>query len=104
MSANKVEVKVGQVWADNDKREAGRTVEVLGLVPRPGHGGLRVHHSDPLKYARCKVLTPRMATYPRSRPKVGHTVWIRLDRFRPTANGYRLVSDAPATDRGQTGE
>ena len=60
-------VRPGQIWADNDKRSAGRQVAVLAIdethaVVRPAGG-------------------PGLQTR------------IRLDRFRPTSTGYRLVKD-----------
>lgn len=84
-----VKVEVGQVWADNDPRIPGRTVEVVRLftVPmvRRKTGPLPVDQP----YAECRVLTgaPRM---------IGKRVDIRVDRFRPTSTGYRLVSPASA--------
>lgn len=87
------QVKAGQVWADNDPRAAGRTIRVLNLVPSRGHGGLNIPDGAPPRYARCLVLTDRAKRYPRSRSTVGRIIWIKLDRFRPTSSGYRLVED-----------
>jgi hypothetical protein len=83
-TAPTVEVKPGQVWADNDKRATGRTFRVLRV------------YSD-MKKAACVILTdrtpsPRMPVY---RSMVGRTLRMKLSRFRPTANGYRLIQDAP---------
>ena len=68
---NKIEVKVGQVWEDWDSRSraAGlrRKLKVLEIVD----GKALVQH-------------------PSGR---GNKTRIRLDRFRPTANGYKLVSE-----------
>jgi hypothetical protein len=69
-------VRPGQVWADSDKREAGRTVRVERVE---------------CQYAYCRVLTPRDAN-PLGR--IGHEVRILIDRMRPTSTGYRLVSEA----------
>lgn len=57
-------VKVGQVWADNDKRSRGRRVTVLEVGDE-------------------KALVTTGVT----------KTWIRLTRFRPNSTGYRLVSD-----------
>jgi len=74
------DVRPGQVWADNDPRSAGRTFRVISIT-----AGGRV---------QCVVLTPPTA-WPATR--VGHSVSIAARRLRPTARGYRLVSDAPGT-------
>lgn len=68
------EVKPGQVWADNDPREEGRT--------------LRVERIEDDK-AICTVLSNRsVGSYTAS---VGRITRISLRRFRPTSTGYRLV-------------
>jgi hypothetical protein len=67
------EVRVGQVWADNDSRSSGRT--------------LRVDAVD-VRYAYCTVLT---AGEPGGR--TGRHTRIALERMRPTSTGYRLVGD-----------
>lgn len=66
-------VEIGQVWADNDWRSTGRTVEVVAIDQT---------------HATVKVLTNGRGTY----AKPGRTSRVRLDRFRPTSTGYRLVS------------
>lgn len=70
-----VGVRVGQVWADNDKRAEGRTVRVDEVDAR---------------YAYCTVL---MAATPGGR--TGQRTRIALERMRPTSTGYRLLADAP---------
>lgn len=66
-----IEVKVGQVWADNDKRSEGRHVRVIAIE----------------KLHRQAVVRPCSPTG----DFTGHRVTrIRLDRFRPTSTGYRL--------------
>jgi hypothetical protein len=65
-------VRVNSVWADNDKRCEGRRVRVVEIDAT--HATV-VPVDIRARYAR------------RTR--------IRLDRFRPTSTGYRLVSDAP---------
>lgn len=68
-----VEVKVGQTWTDNDPRHTKegippRTIKVLEIVD----GKALCQHPSGL----------------------GRKTKIRLDRFRPTATGYKLVGDA----------
>jgi len=85
------EVRVGQIWADNDWRAEGRT--------------LRVDKVD-RDYAYCTVLTnptkaqARLDAGNRSdvRDMRGKPTRIRLDRFRPTSTGYRLVAEAMSGD------
>lgn len=67
-----VEVKVGQVWEDNDPRQkkegvAVRRIKVLEIVD----GKALCQHPSGL----------------------GRKTKIRLDRFRPTASGYKLISE-----------
>jgi hypothetical protein len=69
------DVRVGQVWADNDSRSAGRI--------------LRVDAVD-VRYAYCTVLTAA-----RSGGRAGRRTRIALERMRPISTGYRLVGDAP---------
>lgn len=76
-----IEVKPGQVWADNDWRSAGRTLEVEEVW--------QAKYSKH-RYATCKVLTARDGANASS---VGKRVRIRLDRFKPTSTGYRLVTE-----------
>jgi hypothetical protein len=74
-AAMRVEVRPGQVWADNDPRAKGRTFRVIERLPNG---------------ARCVVLTDREGA------KVSRVGWEFLclaRRFRPTSSGYRLVED-----------
>jgi hypothetical protein len=68
----KVEVKVGQVWEDWDSRYRN------GDAPRRRIKVLEI------KDGRARVQSPSGQ---------GARTWIRLDRFRPTASGYKLVED-----------
>lgn len=86
-------VRPGQVWADNDPRSAGRT--------------LRVDTVDDT-HATCTVLTNAdgqqwLLDNPNIRSGAqdtrGRKVRIRLDRFRPTSTGYRLIGDMAEEDR-----
>lgn len=68
-------VKVGQLWQDNDKRNrALRFVRVTAVDET---------------HARCEAWYEEAGSTAR-------TVRIRLDRFRPTSTGYRLIEDTPA--------
>lgn len=72
------DVRPGQIWRDNDRRSVGRTVRVLSVDAT---------------HANVELVTPRDGGHRGARP--GRQSRIRLDRFRPTATGYRLVQDAP---------
>jgi len=71
------EVRVGQVWADNDKRSEGRHVKVVFLDGT--HAWV----------VRC---SPTGRVFTNARGNAAKTR-IRLDRFKPTSTGYRLVED-----------
>lgn len=66
------DVAPGQVWADNDPRQAGRTIQISDVI------GV---------YAYGKVITDCEGV---TRSSVGKEVRIRLDRFWPTSRGYVL--------------
>jgi len=72
------EVKVGQVWADNDPRSDGRTVKVIAVNQTK---------------AVCEVLTDGANT---RRSQVGRITRIGLHRFKDTASGYKLVKKTRA--------
>lgn len=83
--ADDVTVRPGQVWADADWRSEGRTV--------------RVDRIEDGK-AVCTILTNRDAAQRNldhgdawTTDMRGKTTRIRLDRFRPTSTGYRLVTE-----------
>lgn len=72
-------VEVGQVWIDNDKRQKGqRGVRVVNRVPIGA-------------YAEVMVLFRASSTDPWK--ESNRMTRIKLDRFRPTATGYRLQTD-----------
>ena len=79
------ELRVGQVWADNDPRAAGRTIEITELHDADAD------HSEP--YVRVRVTKVGRNV---RRKEVGEQRTIKQRRFKPTRNGYRLVSDVPA--------
>ena len=69
---NKFNVKVGQIWRDNDVRyysDRIRDLEVLEVSET---------------HAKCK------------NTETGKISEIRLNRFRPNSTGYRLVKDVEA--------
>ncbi len=82
-----IEVKPGQVWADNDWRSEGRTVRVDRVDSR---------------YAYCTVLTNTNNAQRMLDGKLngwavdrrGKETRILRERMRPTSTGYRLVSEA----------
>lgn len=75
-------VKEGQVWADNDPRAKGRTMEVKRIEP---------------PNAICVILTNRDGWDKEKNytPKsmVGREIKIKLRRFRPIQSGYKLIKD-----------
>jgi hypothetical protein len=71
-------VREGQVWADNDRRSAGRHVLVLEVV---GEFGARPFSA---RVTQCA---------PDGTHGGGRESWIALRRFRPNSTGYRLVRD-----------
>jgi hypothetical protein len=89
--AEKPDVRVGQVWTDNDPRAEGRTLKVLEIKRRQymATASWRYQQFEG-DFALCQVLTERMGT---RKSQLGRKVWIRVDRMRPTATGYRLVAD-----------
>jgi len=72
---NAPDVRPGQIWADNDNRVEGRHLLVVEVV--------REVDGDPVRnpYAVVRNVTGTRETR------------IRLDRFRPTNTGYRLMSE-----------
>lgn len=67
------EVRKGQLWADNDKRCSGRKLRI---------------HEVTATHAVAYAWNPNDTE--------GKTTRIRLDRFKPTSTGYRLIEDVPA--------
>lgn len=67
---------VGQVWQDNDPRAEGRYLRIVDIDASRAT-------ARPVTYDST---TGVVADLPGTRPSR-----IRLDRFRPTSNGYRYV-------------
>ncbi len=86
------DVQPGQVWADNDKRAAGRTVRVDRIEDGTAFCTILtnrdVTQEDLDRYAQ-KGQEPRGVRDMRGKPTK-----IALARFKPTATGYRLAQDA----------
>ena len=73
-------VAPGQVWADNDPRvgtHGRRFLEVLSVGST--HATVRGYRTHVLPNRKIKKVYSK-------------TTRIRLDRFKPTTNGYRRVS------------
>jgi len=72
-------VEPGQVWADNDPRGYGRKIRVVAIDGT---------------HATVEVVAHRAV----SSGTAGRQTRIRLDRFRPTSTGYRLVRNADGSE------
>jgi hypothetical protein len=79
------DVRPGQVWERTGVKTCVRIVAVFN-----GRARAAPVDRDAVSRAWC--------------PTRGRSSLIRLDRFRPTANGYRLVSDEPASDSSRDTE
>lgn len=77
MSEPTPEVRVGQIWQDNDPRADGRTIRIVEVDAT---------------HATVELVSQRAVGHQQAKP--GRRSRIRLDRFRPTSTGYRLVEDA----------
>lgn len=86
------EVRVGQVWADNDWRAEGRTIKVVSVDAT---------------HATCVTLTndnktqewldnPDAPKWYRPSDRRGKETRILLRRFKPTSTGYVLISGGPS--------
>lgn len=76
MADAKIEPKVGQRWADNDKRHAERRREVV-IRSIINHGRPR---------AECDVYEKGVKT---------RATVILISRLKPTSTGYRYVGEGP---------
>lgn len=74
----------GQIWADNDKRCAGRTLRI-DCIRDDARRGETV--------ADCTILTDSddCSTLAGVKSQVGRTTTIAVRRFRPTSTGYRRI-------------
>lgn len=89
---NEVPVRVGQIWADNDPRSAGRTLRVDAIVDGKALCTTLTNADD--QQRSLDGAGPRPKSWYRDRR--GKQTKISLSRFKPNATGYRLVEDAPA--------
>jgi hypothetical protein len=87
--AEQPEVKVGQVWADNDKRCKGRTIRVDAI--EAGKAVCTVLTNADAVQAALDAGDPMWVADGRKRP-----TRISLGRFRPTSTGYRLINEVTA--------
>lgn len=67
-----IDIEVGQLWADNDKRSRDRGDRQRLRVLAVG-------------VARCKL----------ENEETGNRTWVLKSRMKPTSTGYRLVALAP---------
>lgn len=95
--ADQPTVRVGQVWADNDPRAAGRRVKVLRLYivqehPRTGRYQRDYSRKVDVPFAECEVVAERPGRIGAS--TLGRKVQIRTERMKPTTTGYRLIEES----------
>jgi hypothetical protein len=97
-----IEVRPGQVWADNDPRSEGRTLRVDAVEADPQ----RARRGHPALVAVCTILTNSDTAQrqvdrqdPWTSDRRGKVVRIRVDRMLPTSTGYRLVSEPEEAQR-----
>lgn len=77
------EVKLWQVWGDNDRRVKGRQLQVIVI-----HGN---------------EATVKVIAHPK-KERVGSCTKIRLDRFlKPRNSGYTLISEAVPAETPEAG-
>lgn len=78
-------VKVGQIWADNDPRKEGRTLEVIGIE---GNEVVCVVRSNITEVADSLARGERLYTN-----RIGTTTRIKIRRLAALARGYRPVEE-----------
>lgn len=83
---------VGQVWADNDPRIPKRDARYLRIehVDRDGSTQNGKPHAECVRVDRIRNIAGETIGWTATTRRVTR---IRLDRFRPTSTGYRLVED-----------
>jgi len=87
MKNNTIEVRVGQVWEDCDKRNPGRLVKVLRIFTKSYRQGFKKAEA---LFVECEVLG-EVGSYAK-----GKKTTIRASRLRPGSTGYRLIENPPA--------
>lgn len=68
-----IEVRIGQLWRDLDKRMAGRTVSIVRVAPE----------AHPYPYAEVRAL------------RSGRMSRLRINRMHKHATGFALVCEEP---------
>lgn len=91
-------LRVGQVWADNDPRSAGRTVQIIevgltkerhtGAAPWLQSRGKERREDQPAVRVRALSVARNASS-----SQIGRETVILASRFTPTRTGYRLVTD-----------
>lgn len=94
-------VRPGQIWADNDKRGYGRRIRVVAIeAAMPATDHTRAVPARAVVELVDQRGRPARGAEHQQRAEPGRQTRIRLDRFKPTSTGYRLVSDASETAGG----
>lgn len=105
-AAPAVKVRPGQVWECLHKYDRGRTFQVLRIEHEAGKGADVVVCEILTNSNHTQTLIDARSTMPWERPsdRRGCETRIRIDRFRQTSSGYRLVEHAEEkTDDGTAG-
>lgn len=96
------DVRPGQIWADNDPRQAGRTLRVVEITESRGPRGR--YRREPAGEPIAIVEVATNSDHAQQMIDAGNPQWndtrgkrgrIAVRRFKPTSTGYRLLSDAP---------
>jgi hypothetical protein len=93
-----IEVRVGQVWADNDSRCHGRTLRIDAVDGDTAVCTVLTNTTEVQAYVAQPASKPTW-TKNSYRDRRGTRTRIKLSRFRPTATGYKLVRDYMACPR-----
>jgi len=87
--AEPIQVRAGQVWADNDKRARGRELVVLRVERSRRKVGWARDDLGPYE----DVAVCRVTASPGSPARIGRVYAIAVRRMKPTSTGYRLVRE-----------
>jgi hypothetical protein len=87
------DVKAGQVWADDDRRAAGRTIRVDAIEDGKAVCTILTNSTDAQELIDSWHFQGKTGTCPWAQDTRGRTTRIALSRLRPGSSGYRLVSD-----------
>ena len=86
------DVRVGQVWADNDPRSRGRTIKVHAIEGTKAVCSVLTNDHEVQTYVDGRKARPAWARNA-FQDQRGKIVRISLSRFKPTSSGYKLVQD-----------